>query len=358
MSPTSSSWPTLAIPTDLQGFDAPWVTQALTTALPGVDVIRVERDAITHGTATRARLRLEYRRGAPPGPDSLWLKTGCEPHAAYLAEIGTYASEVNFYAQLRDLVSVRTPKCYFAAFDAHTPQFVLLLEDLQASGVRWGTPGTSSLGDVRAALDTFARLHARWWEDAGLNRFPWLQSTAVGGVADHYRRRDVALLTRALARPRARELPTSLHDADELVRAFRAVLDLSATPPVCVVHGDAHVGNVFFDPDGTPGLLDWQGTKRARWAYDIAQFVISALSIEERRAQERDLLRHYLGHLEALGVTSPSWDAAWLDYQRHTIYPLVGWLCTEGYQPESVAAANVAQFGAAAADFDLLARFG
>jgi aminoglycoside phosphotransferase (APT) family kinase protein len=149
-----------------------------------------------------------------------------------------------------------------------------------------------------------------------------------------------------------------LHDAGALVRAFRAVLDLSATPPQCVVHGDAHVGNVFFDPDGTPGLLDWQGTKRARWAYDIAQFVVSALSIDERRAHEQDLLRFYLARLEHLGVTPPSWDAAWLDYRRHTIYPLVGWLCTEGYQPESVARANVAQFGAAAADFDLLTRFG
>ncbi len=357
MSPTSSSPPAPAIPTDLRGFDASWITRALATALPGVDVIRVARDAITHGTATRARLRLEYRRGGPTGPDSLWLKTGCEPHAAYLAEIGTYASEVNFYAQLRDLVSVRTPECYFAAFDAQTPQFALLLEDLHACGARWGTPGGSRLGDVCAALDAFARLHARWWEDAGLHRFPWLQSTAVGGVADHYRRRDVTLLTRALERPRARELPTALHDAGELVRAFRAVLDLSATPPVCVVHGDAHVGNVFFDPDGTPGLLDWQGTKRARWAYDIAQFVISALSIEDRRDHEQDLLRHYLARLEELGVTSPSWDAAWLDYRRYTIYPLVGWLCTEGYQPESVAAANVAQFGAAAADFELLARF-
>jgi len=31
----------------------------------------------------------------------------------------------------------------------------------------------------------------------------------------------------------------------------------------------------------------------------------------------------------------------------------LSWLCTEGFQPESVSAANVAQFGAAAADFDV-----
>jgi aminoglycoside phosphotransferase (APT) family kinase protein len=165
------------------------------------------------------------------------------------------------------------------------------------------------------------------------------------------------VLSRALERPRAQELPASLHDADGLVHAFRAVLDLSATPPQCVVHGDAHVGNIFFDPDGTPGLLDWPGIKRAHGAYDLAQFLVSALSIADRRNHEQDLLRRYLARLQDLGVAPPSWDAAWLDYRRHTIYPLVGWLCTDGYQPESVAAANVAQFGAAAADFDLLSQF-
>jgi aminoglycoside/choline kinase family phosphotransferase len=357
MSPTPSSSPSATIPTDLEGFDATWLTSALRTSVPDVEVTHVDVDEITHGTATRARLRLTYRRETPVGPESLWLKTGCEPHAAYLATIGTYENEVNFYAQVREHLSVRTPQCYFAAFDASAPQFVLLLEDLRAHGVTWGAPGSTSVDDVTAAIDAFARVHARWWADEGPAAFPWLQSTSVGGVADHYRRRDDAVLSRALERPRAHELPAALRDAGGLVHAFRAVLDLSATPPRCVVHGDAHVGNVFFDPDGTPGLLDWQGIKRARWAYDLTQFLVSALSIADRRAHEQDLLGHYLARLEDLGVGRPSWDAAWLDYRRHTIYPLVGWLCTDGYQPESVAAANVAQFGAAAADFDLLARF-
>ena len=92
--------------------------------------------------------------------------------------------------------------------------------------------------------------------------------------------------------------------------------------------------------------------------HDLTQFLVSALSIADRRTHEEDLLRHYLARLADFGVSPPSWHAAWLDYRRHTIYPLVGWLCTDGYQPESVAAANVAQFGAAAADFDLLAQFG
>lgn len=355
MSPTPSSPARASLPTDLEGFDAAWVTSALRTTVPGADVTHVDVDEITHGTATRARLRLTYRPETPLGPESLWLKTGCEPHAAYLAAIGTYENEVNFYAQVREHLAVRTPRSYFAAFDATAPQFVLLLEDLRAHGVTWGAPGSTSVDEVATTVDAFARLHARWWADEGT--FPWLQSTAAGGVADHYRRRDVAVLTRALGRPRAHELPAALHDADGLVHAFRAVLDLSATPPQCVVHGDAHVGNMFFDPDGTPGLLDWQGIKRARCAYDLTQFLVSALSITDRRAHERDLLRHYLARLADLGVDAPSWEAAWLDYRRHTIYPLVGWLCTDGYQRESVAAANVAQFGAAAADFDLLARF-
>jgi len=341
------------LPTTLAEFDAPWVTHALTRVFPGAEVSGVDIDEITHGTATRARLHLAYEDGSPSGPSTVWVKTGCEPHATYLATIGTYASEVRFYNELRDLVAVRTPACYYAEFDETMPQFVLLLEDLRARNVMWGAPGEVGDDQVEAALEALARVHARWWDDPALATRQWLQSTTTGGIAEHYRRRDAAVLTRALSRPRAAWLPPTLHDPAALVRAFRELLEISATPPLCLVHGDAHVGNVFFERDGTAGLLDWQGTKRARWAYDVAQLIVSALTVDARRGSEQVLLRFYLRCLADHGVAAPRWETAWLDYRRHTIYPLVGWLCTEGFQPESVSAANVAQFGAAAADFDV-----
>jgi len=47
----------------------------------------------------------------------------------------------------------------------------------------------------------------------------------------------------------------------------------------------------------------------------------AVLDAEERRANERDLLRHYLSELTARGVEAPNWDDAWRKKRRF------GWDC-------------------------------
>ena len=57
----------------------------------------------------------------------------------------------------------------------------------------------------------------------------------------------------------------------------------------CLVHGDSHLGNLFFEADGTPGYLDWQSPMRGVWALDVGYFMGTGMTIEDRRHSEADL---------------------------------------------------------------------
>jgi hypothetical protein len=52
-----------------------------------------------------------------------------------------------------------------------------------------------------------------------------------------------------------------------------------------------------------------------------------ALATADRRAHERDLLRHYLSALAAAGAPAPSEDDAWAMYRRYSLHGFL-WVTT------------------------------
>ena len=86
-------------------------------------------------------------------------------------------------------------------------------------------------------------------------------------------------------------------DAGRLARAMRTLAGNQEGPGWTLIHGDAHVGNVFLGPDGHPSLVDWQLVQRNYWGIDIGYHIASAISTEDRERSERDLVRHYLDEL-------------------------------------------------------------
>jgi hypothetical protein len=77
-------------------------------------------------------------------------------------------------------------------------------------------------------------------------------------------------------------------------------------------------------------LLDWQLSLRGSWALDVGYLLTSALSIEDRRAHERDLLQGYLQRLMAARVAAPDASDAWLRYRQNALYGVLLWLITPG----------------------------
>ena len=117
----------------------------------------------------------------------------------------------------------------------------------------------------------------------------------------------------------------------------------------CVIHGDAHVGNLFLDAGGIASLVDWQLVQRGKWYFDVGYHIASTLTVEERRRSERDLLRHYLDALASYGVTPPPWDEAWRAIAGGMLHGFFLWGITTKVEP-AIIVTLLHRLGTAVAD--------
>lgn len=70
----------------------------------------------------------------------------------------------------------------------------------------------------------------------------------------------------------------------------------------CILHGDAHLGNMAWSKEqNVPMVVDWQIIHVGSCFTDVAYFVMTALTIEDHREHEMDVLDHYLAKLHAFG---------------------------------------------------------
>ena len=67
--------------------------------------------------------------------------------------------------------------------------------------------------------------------------------------------------------------------------------------PNVFLHSDVHIGNWYQSGLGRMGLCDWQCPSRGHWSRDVAYAISAALTVENRRSWERDLLARYLERL-------------------------------------------------------------
>jgi aminoglycoside phosphotransferase (APT) family kinase protein len=90
-----------------------------------------------------------------------------------------------------------------------------------------------------------------------------------------------------------------------------------------LVHGDAHVGNLFADGEAA-GFLDWACLSRTPGLRDVSYFLSNSIESELRRAHEKDLLRLYLDALGEAGVAEPpDFEESWRRHRRHVAYSWV-----------------------------------
>jgi Phosphotransferase enzyme family len=142
-------------------------------------------------------------------------------------------------------------------------------------------------------------------------------------------------------------------DAPRLAKALRALAARGEGPGWTVIHGDAHVGNLFLDAQGAPGLVDWQLVQRGHWGIDVGYHIASALATPDRDRCERDLLAHYLQCLGAHGIDAPGWDDAFDAYRAGIAYGYFMWAITLVVDP-AIIRVLLQRLSAAAAACDAL----
>ena len=149
---------------------------------------------------------------------------------------------------------------------------------------------------------------------------------------------------------------TALTGTDLFVDICARYIATLTTSPQTLLHGDPHIGNTYVLPDGEVGFLDWQMVRRGNWSLDLGYFLQGALTIEDRRRGERDLLDEYRAAVELPADEIPTAEEMWLRYRASVAHGLAIWMATlsggDAWQRPDICLAFAQRYSAAFIDLD------
>ena len=346
----AGNFQSVSIPESVDDLTAAWFESVLGGKVDAVKVL----DAHS-GTTGRARIGLT---GAPGIPDTVFVKL--QPFSpeqrSFLRKVGLGVAEARLYEAVGNQLPVRVPHAWHAECDPAEGTFVMVLEDLVASGCRFPAPADDDIVDVAGSLmDELALLHATFRGRA----LPWL-------VRPEGMRRKPSDSEMAAQRTHFIKMGLDQFGA-EMGPAFRALADLYiersgdviglyGKGEQTLVHGDDHVGNLFVDGART-GFYDWAVACRASGVRDVAYFLCNSLPVQIRRTEEGALLSRYR---EALAVHGWILDEKTV-HQQYRLFSIYSWIAAVStaamgsqWQPVEVTRPALISTTAAIEDLDVM----
>jgi hypothetical protein len=306
---------TLPIPAEVSELTAEWFSQVLHADVEAVEVI----DAHS-GTTGRALVRLT---GPAAMPDTLFVKLQpfAQDQRELIRQVGLGVAEARVYANLGGEVPVRIPRVWHSTYDSSDATFVMVLEDLDASGCRFPTTDDDDIMQVASStVEELAKLHAayREWD------LSWLPTS------EGMRRKpnDPKLVARRTmfiklaVEQFGAEMPPAFGRLAELyIDRFFDVVGLFGQGEHTLIHGDSHIGNLFVD-NGRTGFYDWAVASRGPGMREVAYFMCNSVPTHLRRAHEDDLLTVYRNTLESRGATLDDTTAR----DQYRLFSVYSWI--------------------------------
>ncbi len=336
------------IPSSIDELTPAWFTEALGEPVADVEVL----DAHS-GTTGRARIGLTAS-SALPATVFVKLQPFVEDQRKFLRQIGLGVAEARLYAEVGNELPVRAPRVWHSDYEASDGAFIMVLEDLEASGCRFISPSDDDVVDAATSMvDELAVLHAAYQG----RELAWLRTPS--GMRSKPQDPEIA------AR-RAQFIVSAVDQfADDMPPAFRRLGGLYAKRSLDIValfnegertliHGDTHSGNLFVEA-GRTGFYDWAVAGRAPGVRDVAYFLCNSLPVQTRRAEEDALLGRYLSGLAEQGVTLDK-DIADEQYRLFSVYSWIAAASTAAmgsqWQPIDVCRAALVSTTQAIEDLD------
>lgn len=338
-----------------------WLTNAICARTPGGRVLDVQMADGSSGTTYRQRLKLNLNHEAEQAglPTSVFTKS-TPTILQRITQAVTGPVEAQFYTRLRPRLPIEAPACFHGAIDARRMTAITVLEDLTATKqARFLDPTTHVTREMAEEIvTTLATLHATFAASSnGDLAFTktyeqhWQDAFALVGV-ERYFLRCFEEAGELIAEPVRRD-PR---------RAWNAVLrsiECHASQPATLLHNDVHLGNWYQTADGRMGLTDWQAVVRGHWSRDLAYALCTTLTIEDRRAWERDLVDLYV---QQTGTTADAFTA----YRRQLWGALAYWaptyspprLMPSDMQPRSTSGELLRRITTACVDLDAFGAVG
>jgi len=323
------------VPAAFEDLTPEWLTGTICAGHPGAEVLEHRLEPFEEGTTNRTRLRVTYNdAGTAAGlPTRLFCKaTQGLANRLTLGLSGGAEAEVRFYQHVRPLLDLAAPPGVYADFDAETANSIVILEDIAASVTEFCTQNTTIDRDqIQDALTLLATLHGTGYSNPRLRDqfdhfISWRQfftniqvfGLKVGSEEGFRRAADF--------------VPARLYERQaEIWPATLAAVGHADQLPHTLTHSDVHLKNWYITDTGAMALSDWQCTSTGHWGRDFGYAIATALTVEDRRAWERDLLALYLDRLHSAGGPKVDFDDGWLHYRRQLMSALTWWTIT--YNP-------------------------
>lgn len=317
-----------------------WLTDVLCKGVPGAKVLDFKFGNADSGTSNRQKITVTYNdvgTNAPQLPKKLFCKAAHNlANRIVVGGIGCAGSETNFYKHIRPHLNIEAPTCYFGKVDPKTWNAMIILGDLSDSVTEFCDHRTVMTKErAESQLRALAILHGQCYSRPHLVQavkehfIPWRQffeNTNIFGMQD---------ASEAGFRMCEDLFPATLYArADEIWPGTVKSFDLHDLTPQTLAHHDVHLKNWYVAGNGEMGLGDWQCAVRGHWGRDFAYTMSCALTIEDRRAWERDLLGFYLDRLAMEGGPKIDFAEAWLRYRQQLITALTWWTITINPAPD------------------------
>jgi len=353
------------LPLSYESITAGWLTAVLCARAPGAEVERFTLGPTDNGSSNRRRIHITYNQaGRDAGlPTALFCKASHSlQNRIMLGVSGGADCEAMFYNSIRPLLDIEAPVGYFAKSDPETFNSIIMLGDITDEVMEFCSDKTVMtraraesqmrlLGKMHGATAKNPVLRERvkafktfkqFFEDT--QRFG-LDKGAIAGFAAA----ENVIPPRLFAR-QAEIWPATLEAVEALDRLPRGL-----------AHGDVHLKNWYVAGNGEMALGDWQCCGYSHGGRDVAYAVATALTVENRRAWERELVAYYLEELQSAGGPRTEFDSFWNIYRQQMTSALAWWtvtLCpppgTPDMQPRDITVEFIRRIATAMDDLDSL----
>ncbi|MCY4482521.1 MAG: phosphotransferase [Spirochaetaceae bacterium] len=316
---------------DADGITVDWMRRALRAG--GVsdpsevkEVVVENLGAATNAFGSLLRCHLVAQDGSPAVPRSVIVKFPTDSALAmrFAKWLAIHQREYDFYRQVAAHAPIRSPAFLYGEFDEDSHRFVLVLEDLRPMEA---TPQAVGVNAERAriAVRELANLHGMFWE--AVDRPPVAGSYDC--LSPRYGRRMQSAYLLCLPLVLERFSDHFSTGTGRLVEAFGTRIGAHfanvATGPVTFIHGDYRGENLLFDPGDAakPAVVDWQGCGFGSGLYDVAYFLGTSVSVDDRRRIERQVVQEYHDIVCRHGAKSLSLDDCWRSYRQNMLSSVV-----------------------------------
>lgn len=284
------------------------------------------------GTGSKLFYHITYEEGSEEErPTNICIKGVFDPKMmeAQPWTISLAQREADFFSKVAPQVRNMTyPKSWWSG--KSEKQGIAIMNDLVEEGCTFpGEVAAYSVDNVKKGVEQLAGLHAQYWGQSE-KEHPWIWNNYDPAMKFMCTPWDDVVRT-----PGRPHLPDYLMDGKRCNEALDRYYAERNPRFRTLLHGDTHLGNVYFTANGNIGFLDWSAFHFGSCFHDIVYHMTAMLTIEDRRAHEMDILDHYLNALHRFG--GPKFDRhndpeVMIEYRRSFMTNVIWLICPYGLQ--------------------------